>query len=85
MNPARLAPMAGARLDVSDLPVLLFRCRKGRASGVRRCARSRVKNRKRMRCRRRIVDIESESRKFGLFQKGCFFPLVHIIRIFPAS
>jgi hypothetical protein len=34
-----------------------------------------VKNRKRIRCRRRIVDIDSESLKFGLFQNGNFFPL----------
>jgi hypothetical protein len=25
------------------------------------------------------VDIESESRKLGLFQNGCFLPLIHTI------
>jgi len=82
IKPARLAPIAGARLEVRDRPVLLFRWRNGRASGDRRCARSRVKKRKRMRWRRRIVDIDNESRKFGLFQNGNFFPLTRIISIF---
>lgn len=75
INPARLAPIAGARLDVNVLVVRLFLCLKGCASGVRRCALRRVKNRKRIRWKRRIVERERDRRKFGDFHRGSFFSL----------
>jgi hypothetical protein len=48
-RPARDAPTAGAYGDVSAVAVLGLRRRKGAADGSRRCARRRLKKRKRMR------------------------------------
>jgi hypothetical protein len=67
MNPARLAPTAGAKVEVNVLLVRGFRFRNGFASTVKRCARRRVKNRKSKRWKRRIVDSERDSRRFGDF------------------
>lgn len=67
MNPARLAPTAGANVEVNVLLVRGFRFRNGLASAVNRWARRRVKKRKRRRWKRRIVDSDKDSRRFGDF------------------
>lgn len=67
MNPARLAPTAGANVEVNVLLVRGFRFRKGFASAVRRWDRRRVKKRKSRRWKRRIVDRDRERRRFGDF------------------
>lgn len=64
-KPARLAPIAGARLDVREREIRGLRRRNGAASLMSRLERRREKKRKRNRCRRRMSERERESRKFG--------------------
>lgn len=78
IKPAKLAPTAGANRDVRVCEVRGLRRRKGCASGVSRCARRRVKNRKSRRCRRRMDDRERERRKVGERQRVVFAVLEDI-------
>lgn len=78
MKPAKLAPTAGANRDVRVCEVRGLRRLKGCASGVRRCARSRVKKRKSRRCRRRMDDRDRESRKVGERQRVVFAVLSNV-------
>lgn len=64
-NPARLAPIAGARRDVRERETRGLRRRNGAASLMRRLERRRERKRNRSRCRRRMRERERESRKFG--------------------
>lgn len=69
MNPAKLAPTAGAYFDVNVLDVRGLRFRKGFDSSVISWARRRVKKRKSRRWKRRIVDRDRDRRKVGDFQR----------------
>lgn len=62
-NPAKLAPTAGAYLDVSSFAARGLRSRNAWASSLRRFARNRTKKRYSSRCKSRTRDNESESRR----------------------
>lgn len=72
-KPARLAPIAGERLDVREREIRGLRRRNGAASLVSRLERRREKKRNSSRCRRRMSERERESRKFGDPMSEVFF------------
>lgn len=69
-NPAKLEPIAGASLEVSDFEMRGFRRRKGFASCVRRLSRRRMKKRRSNRWKSRMRDNEHVKRTLGDFHTG---------------
>lgn len=64
-NAARLAPTAAAYRDVNAHETRGFRSRNGFASSVRRLARSRMKKRRRIRCKKSAREKDKATRRFA--------------------